>query len=212
MKNYFNIPNPMAFSNVNQDGGRVIKGSAVMGLSIDLKECLDDAAGDLQSMGCSLFYKKCQEVDTVSKLILLGVPNSIKEEVIQSTLNTMLINLEVTLLNTDSKYKLTKEQHNNWIKYAVVKEFPPGMPWEDAEEKKKKQGTNNARLAYVLQVYQPDYKRIKNLCQIAKRLKLWLQHWGNAAFTVKIPEKDSQQGEKKRHTTFRWSRHMDWSS
>jgi hypothetical protein len=47
IKNYFNIPNPMAFSNVNQDGGRVIKGSAVMGFSIDPKKCLDDAAGDL---------------------------------------------------------------------------------------------------------------------------------------------------------------------
>jgi hypothetical protein len=194
MKNYFNIPNPMAFSNVNQDGGRVIKGSAVMGFSINPKECLDDAAGDLQSMGCSLFYKKCQEVDTVSKLILLGVPNSIEEEVIQSTLNTVLMNLEITLLNTDSEYKLTKEQCNNWIKYAVVKEFPPGMPWEDTEEKKKKQGANNAHLAYVLQVYQPDYERIKNLCQIAKQRKLWFQHWGNAAFTVKILENNSQQG------------------
>ena len=118
-----------------------------MGFSIDPKECLDNAAGDLQSMGCTLFYKKCQEVDTVSKLILLGVPNSIEEEVIQSTLNTVLVNLEITLLNTDSEYKLTKEQQKNWIKYAVVKEFPPGMPWEDAEEKMKKQGTNNARLA-----------------------------------------------------------------
>ncbi len=106
MKNYFNIPNPIAFSNVNQDGGRVIKGSAVMGFSINPNECLDNAAGDLRSMGCSLFYKKCQEVDTVSMLILLGVPNSIKEEVIQSTLNTVLINLEITLLNTDSEYNL----------------------------------------------------------------------------------------------------------
>jgi hypothetical protein len=51
MKNYFNIPNPMAFSNVSQDGGRVIKGSAVMGFSLNPKECLDDAAGDLQMMG-----------------------------------------------------------------------------------------------------------------------------------------------------------------
>ncbi len=49
-------------------------------------------------------------MDTVSKLILLGVPNSIKEEVIHSTLNTVLVNLEITLLNTDSEYKLTKEQ------------------------------------------------------------------------------------------------------
>jgi hypothetical protein len=61
-------------------------------------------------------------------------------------------------LDTDSKCKLTKDQRQNWIKYAVTKEFQPGMPWEDAEEKKKKQGNNYARLAYVLQVYQPDYK------------------------------------------------------
>ncbi len=73
MRNYFSAPNPMAFLNVTQDGGRVIKGSAVIGFSLDPKECLDDAAGDLRMMGCSLFYKKCQEVDTVSKLILLGV-------------------------------------------------------------------------------------------------------------------------------------------
>jgi hypothetical protein len=75
-------------------------------------------------------------------------------------------------LDTDSQYKLTKEQRQNWIKYAVTKEFPSGMPWEDAEEKKKKQGNNNARLAYVLQVYQPDYKQIRNLCLIAKQHKL----------------------------------------
>ena len=73
------------------------------------------------------------------------------------------------------------------------------MLWEDAEEKKKKQGNNNMQLAYVLQVCQPDYKRIKNLCQIAKQRKLWLQHWGNTAFTVEIPENDSQQGEKTRY-------------
>ncbi len=113
MKNYFSIPNLMVFSNVTQDGGRVINGSAVMGFSINPKECLNNAAGDLQSMGCSMFYKKCQEVDTVSKLILLGVPNSIEKEVIQKTLNKVLVDLECTLLDTDSKYKLTKEQHQN---------------------------------------------------------------------------------------------------
>ena len=91
-------------------------------------------------MGCSLFYKKCQEADTVSKLILLGVPNSIKEDVIKDTLDKVLSELECTLLQTDSEYKLTKDQRQNWINYAVDREFPPGMPWEDAEEKKKKQG------------------------------------------------------------------------
>jgi hypothetical protein len=35
MKNFFSIPNPMAFLNVTQEEGRVIKGSAVMGFLLD---------------------------------------------------------------------------------------------------------------------------------------------------------------------------------
>jgi hypothetical protein len=35
MRSYFNIPNPRAFKNARQDGGRVIKGSAVMGVLVD---------------------------------------------------------------------------------------------------------------------------------------------------------------------------------
>ena len=54
-------------------------------------------------MCCSLFYKKCQDVDMVSKLILLGVPNSIKEDVIKEIVNKILVDLECTLLCTDSK-------------------------------------------------------------------------------------------------------------
>ena len=199
MRNYFNIPNQMAFTNVNQDNGRVIKGSAIMGFSLDPKTCLDEAAGDLRTMGCSMFFKKCQQVDTVSKLILLGVPNSIEEEVIKKTLDTVLTELEQDLIRTDSDYKLTNDQRKKWIDYAVTREFPPGMPWEDAEEKKKKQGGNNARLAYVLQVYQQDFDRLSHLCHMAKQRKLWANHWGNTAFTVEIPEQDSQQGEKTRY-------------
>ncbi len=46
MKNY-SIHNLMEFSNVTQDGTRVIKGSAIMGFSLDPKDCLDNVAGDL---------------------------------------------------------------------------------------------------------------------------------------------------------------------
>ena len=162
-----------------------------MGFSLDPKTCLDEAAGDLRTMGCSIFYKKCQKVDTVSKLILLGVPNSIEEEVIKDTLDKVLLELEQDLIRTGSDYKLTKDQCLNWIDYAITREFPLGMPWEDAEEKLKKQGGNIAQLAYVLQVYQPDYDRISNLCHMAKQHKLWANHWGNTTFTVEIPELDS---------------------
>jgi len=152
LRNYFNMPNQMAFSHVNQDNGIVIKGSALMGFSLDPKTCLDKEEGDHRTMGCSIFYKKCQKVDTILKLILLGVPNSIKEEVIKDTLDKVLSVLEQDLIRSDSDYKLTKDQRQNWIDYAITREFPPEMPWEDAEKKKKKQGGNNARLAYVLQV------------------------------------------------------------
>jgi hypothetical protein len=59
----------------------------------------------------------------------------------------------------NAEYKYPQRQLSQWLKYAVVREFPAGMPWEGAEEKKQKQGTNNACLVYVLHVYEKDYGR-----------------------------------------------------
>ena len=70
------------------------------------------------------------------------------------------------------------------------------MPWEGAEEKKQKQGTNNAHLVYVLHVHEPDYARMKTLLTYAKDMKVWQKHWGNLAFTVEIPTEKSPQVEK----------------
>jgi hypothetical protein len=42
------------------------------------------------------------------------------------------------------------------------------MPWEGAEKKKQKQGTNNACLVYVLHVHKLDYARMKMLLVYAK--------------------------------------------
>jgi hypothetical protein len=147
MQNYFCIPNPRAFNKVNAKGGRVIKGSAIMGFTDNPQQCLDNAAGDLRMMGCTIFYKKCQEVDTVTSQILIGAPNTIQEDIIKQTMNEDLKKIESTLLLSDKNYKLTREQSKNWIRYSVVKDFPARMPWEGLEEKKQKQGTNNACLA-----------------------------------------------------------------
>ncbi len=75
MKNFLCIPNPRAFKNVNAHGGRVIKRSAIMGFMENPQQCPKDAAGDLMRMGCAIFYKKCQEVDTVTSQIFIGMPN-----------------------------------------------------------------------------------------------------------------------------------------
>ncbi len=73
------------------------------------------------------------------------------------------------------------------------------MPWEGAEEKKQKQGTNNARLAYVLHIHEPDYARMKILLAYAKDWKVWHKHWGNTAFTVEIPNEKRPLAEKTRY-------------
>ena len=62
------------------------------------------------------------------------IPNSY--EVIKTTLDEELKKIEQTLLTIDRTYKLTKEQSKNWIRYAVVRDYPMGMPWEGIEEKK----------------------------------------------------------------------------
>ncbi len=197
LRKYFDIPNKMAFNSVDQDGGRAIKGSAVMGFSLDLQTSLDEAAGDLRHMGCAIFYKQCQEVSSIARQILLGALNTIEEDIIKLTMDKKLMLMEQKLLSgNNSEYKLSKQHQPKWLSYAIVQEFPTGMPWEGAEEKKQKQGTNNVRLVYVLHVQKQDYARMKTLLAYAKDWKVWYKHWGNSAFTVEIPTEKSSQTEK----------------
>ncbi len=199
MRSYFSIPNPRAIDNVSQDGGRVIKGFAVMGFLTDPQICLDNAVGDLRMMGCAIYYKKCQEVDTVATQVLVGAPNTIEEDILKQTMDEELKILENELLLTNKDYKLTRSQSKKWILHAVVREFPEGMPWEGAEEKKQKQGTNNARLAYVLHIHQSDYKRMKTLLAYTKEMDIWHKYWGNASFTIKLHDEKSPQGVKMKY-------------
>jgi hypothetical protein len=199
MRNYFCIPNPRAFDNVNANGGRVIKGSAIMGFTNNPQQCLNNAAEDLRMMGCAIFYKKCQEVDTVTLQILIGAPNTIKEDIIKQTMDKELRKIESTLLLSDKNYKLTREQSNNWIRYAVVKDLPAGMPWEGLEEKKQKQGTSNACLTYVLHVHQPDHERMKTLLAYAKEKNIWHKIWGNPTFTIETPNERESIGVKTKY-------------
>jgi hypothetical protein len=177
----------------------MIEGSAVMGFTDNSELCLEEAAGDLRTMGCSIFYKKCQEVDTVSSLLLTGILNTIEEEIIKSTLDDKLMKIEQTLLANDKNYKLTQEQTKNWIRYAVVRDYPMGMPWEGIEEKKQKQGTTNSRQAYVLRVHRPDYERLKTLLAYAKDNSAWDNIWGKTTYTIETPEEKDPQGVKNKY-------------
>ncbi len=177
----------------------MIKGSAIMGFTSNPEQCLDKAAGDLCTMGCTIYYKKCQEVDTVMSQILIGVPNTIEEEIIKQMLDKELKNIKQILLKNDKEYKLTREQSNNWIRYKVMRDFPAGMPWEGTEEKKQKQGTSNARLAYGLHVHRPDYRRLKSLLAYVKDNNIWDKVWGNTAYTIKTPAEKDPIGVKNKY-------------
>ncbi len=131
--------------------------------------------------------------------VLVGAPNTIEEDIIKQTMDEKLKILEKKLLLANKDYKLTRSQSKKWILYAIVRGFPAGMPWERAEEKKQKQGTNNARLAYVLHVHQPDYKRMKTLLTYAKEMDIWHKHRGNASFTIELPDEKSPQGVKTKY-------------
>jgi hypothetical protein len=112
-RNYFCVPNSRAFNNINADVGRMIKGSTIMRFTGNPEQCLDKAAGDLCTMGCAIYYKECQEVDTVTSQILIGVPNTIEEKIIKQTLDKELKNIEQILLKNNKEYKITREQSNN---------------------------------------------------------------------------------------------------
>jgi hypothetical protein len=94
MKGYFCISNNNSFGNLQQENIRVVKGSGIMGFKLDPQQCLEEASEDLRSMGCSIFFKKCQEIDTVSNFVFLGVPNSILVDTVKETVDEVLQKLE----------------------------------------------------------------------------------------------------------------------
>jgi hypothetical protein len=112
----------------------------------------------------------------------------------------VLQKLEDELIHEDKDYKLTVRQKEHWIKYAITKEYPGGMPWEDQAEKKKKlQAANNSRLGFVFHVHRPDEQHLATLLERAKYRNLWYEHWGGVAFTVEQPGFTTPAGVKDRY-------------
>ena len=66
-------------------------------------------------MNCTFFYNKCQEVDTIATQILIGAPNTIKEDIIKQMMDKELKKLEGKLLLMNKDYKLTRAQTKKWI-------------------------------------------------------------------------------------------------
>ena len=102
----------------------------------------------------------------MSTFVFLGVPNSISDNTVEETVDEVLQKLEDELI-----------QKEYWIRYAITKEYPGGMLWEDqTEKKKKKQSSNNAQLAFIFHVHCPDEQRLTTLLDLTKYCNLWYEH------------------------------------
>ena len=66
-KQYITVLNKYAFTQVKGEGGRTVKGFCYMGFEEDPKEVLEMAEGDLRDMGCVLYYKPGQHLDTLQE-------------------------------------------------------------------------------------------------------------------------------------------------
>ena len=89
-------------------------------------------------------------------------------------MDKVLQELEAELKKNDKDYKLPVGQKGKWINYAITKEYPGSMPWEDQEDKKKKkQGSNSSRLVFIFHVHCPEGQRLAILLNCAKYLNLW---------------------------------------
>jgi hypothetical protein len=66
-------------------------------------------------MNCTIFYKKCQEVDIVATQILIGAPNTIEKDITKQIMDKELKKLEGKLLLMNKDYKLTRAQTKKWI-------------------------------------------------------------------------------------------------
>ena len=84
----------------------------------------------------------------------------------------------------------------------VTKKFPQGMPWETEEERKG--GTRgcrrpNGRMASAIQVRSADLERLQKLLEVAKAEDLWRESFGKCAFTVNIPDFDTDPPVRDRY-------------
>ncbi len=135
-KRFFFIPNKHAFFSVPQEDGQSIRGSCLMGFSEDPQQVLSDAAGDLRSIGCDLFYSGVQHLDTRESIAFLGIPTMIEVEVVESEMRKHLIKLERDLkVSMPNEFLIHQHGKDSFCKFAVAKKFPQGMPWDGPEER-----------------------------------------------------------------------------
>jgi hypothetical protein len=70
-------------------------------------------------LNSNIFYKKCQEVDTITRLMLLGAPNTIDDKQIHKIMDEELMELK-KVEKEDPKSPVAWFDNRTWVKYSIT--------------------------------------------------------------------------------------------
>ena len=71
------MSNPYAFKDGREGTSKMVEGSFILGMNVDIRQVLENGEIDLLELGLELKVKKCQILSTHDKHMVLGAPTSV---------------------------------------------------------------------------------------------------------------------------------------
>ncbi len=178
-----------------------------MGFEGDPQMCFDKAGRDCRMLNCSIFYKRCQEVDTIAKQMLLGVPNSIDDKQIQRIMDRELIELEI---NEKRNPKSPVARYGNGSSTQSLGSIPQECHGKALNKKNKRWEQAEQGWYTCCMCINQTMIESKRYCRLQSRRSSGESsgrelHTQSSSCSPRVPR-------AKRPAIFRWYRHTDWSN
>lgn len=188
--------NSQTWYNKSQASGKMVRLSAVIAMNKD-PSLIESAKADLNQLGIIITAKAFQEVDTNSRLIFLGAPNSISKQYAKFVITKILEQTETDLSVEDPDYSLSVPL-NNWPDFAIVCMQPQGLPYVAKDRNEKYEPPARERRAIHIMCRADDYERLARLVTVAKGKGLWTQALG-MCYPAETPDMSTPDEEISRY-------------
>ena len=178
-KDYFHVYNSTrAYLPISRES-KLIRGSAILAGNIEIDELISLAEEDLNDEDIHIKLKPLQVLETVQNYVLVGIPREILASVVEVELKKILDNLGSSCPD-----------------FAVTQGYPPGMPYDENEFKKRRAGLGKYKLTFNIHVSSKEEGKLRKLLEETKRKGLLVKKWGKCAFALKIPDDDDTDAVK----------------
>ena len=173
---YASFENRYAFSAIARDKDtKTMKGTMRIAANVDIEEGLEDIEQDLwDDFKISFTKKPLQECDTTADQMWCGLPLDVGILIVKQVSDKILKPLWISMGNN----------LDDFPKYAIIKEWPGGMPWTNRKPGEKYE--DNGRKTFVYMVARKDAHKLNKLLEVAKDLNLWAGTWGEKVFTLQM--------------------------